>query len=309
MSFEILPESLWQTLRWIHVDLPNAEFDALLADVEPRLRIQTCLPPLELVEGHRRVAAAYFVKLHGSVATLGGMRSMQGYEARASRLLAEFTVKLEQQRIQQVQALVDVANHQSTQILQCSSYQQVTTVKHLWLDTAHYADHHRSPIDHCASMLNWRAACSVSMSTFGDLLEATFQETLDCPALNGLRSGGEVLQSFLGDQTWDGQLPWKILCDGSRPIGCSLRNRHPRNINELVYIGVLATHRGQKLGQKLVQGAVEDCRQAGAGILVTAVDAQNWPARTIYRNLGFNEHLELAVWLPTRLPATACVAA
>ncbi len=147
------------------------------------------------------------------------------------------------------------------------------------------------------------------MATFGDLLDATFQKSLDCPALNGLRGGEEVLQSFLLDQVWDSQLPWELLCDGPRPIGCALLNRHPRDINELVYIGLIDGYRGRGLGQRLVQSAIQISRDQGAEMLVTAVDSQNWPACNIYHNLGFHEHRELAVWLPSRIKISTRVAA
>ncbi len=304
-SFEILPESFWHALRWIHYDQPEAEFASLLADVEPRLRGQSSLPPIEVVEGYRRVAAAYFIQLPGSVATLGGLRALRGYEQLAGGLLTEFAGKLDEQGIQQIQALVDARNSQLTVILQSSIYHQVTTVKHLWFDLAQTT----ASSTLCSPSLNWRPACSVPMATFGDLLDATFQKSLDCPALNGLRGGEEVLQSFLLDQVWDSQLPWELLCDGPRPIGCALLNRHPRDINELVYIGLIDGYRGRGLGQRLVQSAIQISRDQGAEMLVTAVDSQNWPACNIYHNLGFHEHRELAVWLPSRIKISTRVAA
>jgi GNAT superfamily N-acetyltransferase len=307
-SIAVQPESLWQTLRWIHFDQPEEDFNSLLRDLEPRLRTERHLPPLEIMDGYKRIAAAYFINLNGSVATLGGLRALRGYEHRASKLLEEFCSLLEQQQIQQIQALVDVTNLTLNLILQDSIFHHASTVKHLWLEVP------KNPIASVGreeGRLSWRPAASFPFSECGQLLEATFKKTLDCPALNGLRSGEEVLKSFLDDQDhdWDNHLTWQILCFDAEPIGCSLLNLHPRQVAELVYIGLVEPYRGRGYGQLLVEKAIQSSQVSGAELLVTAVDSQNWPATNIYQSMGFHEHRELAVWLPSRIKISTRIVA
>lgn len=304
-SFDIPAESSWQTLRWIHFDQLESDFELLLADIQPRLHAQPQLPPLEIVEGYRRVAACYFLQLPGGVATLGGIRALRGYEATASSLLEHFAAKIDELRIPQVQALVDSANTQQMSILQNSIFHPVTNVKHLWIDLSRI----ELRSDPTTLFLKWRPAASIPLEAFGKLLDATFRNTLDCPALNGLRTGEEVLRSFLEGQAWDYQLPWELLYLDEEPIGCAVVNRHPRNINELVYIGLIEACRGRGFGKKLVELAMQTSRLQGAEMLVTAVDSQNWPACNIYQTLGFTEHRELTVWLPARIKISTRVAA
>lgn len=292
--FSVRPESAWQLLRWIHFEMPETEFAALLADVEPRINSGKNLPPIELVEGNNRVAAAYFVHLEGKVATLGGLRARRGYETLAGRLLNEFQSRLQVAGVSQIQALVDVNNVATKMAMLHSSFRQVTTVRHLLFDLVSVQPLRRA----FDTRFQLRPACEFSRDTVNAIVEETFDGTLDCPELDGVRTSDEVVTGFLESKAWDQQLPWQVLCDGSKLVGCSFVNPHPQNIFELAYVGLIPAVRGQGLGRMLVQSAIDDCRARGGRYLATAVDTQNWPACEIYRSLYFSDLRELGVWLP-----------
>ena len=288
------PESVGQVLRWIHGELPENDFAALRSDVEPRLAANPDLTPLQIVDGASRVAAAYFIRLNGNVATLGGLRAMSGYEAQAGFLLQDFQQLLKRAGIAQIQALLDVNNLSSRMVMLNSPFRQVTTVRHLWLNL-----HNMSPTAELAMAgYSFYPASRFQRSQVEALVEATFIGSLDCPDVDGLRTGSDVVNGFLESKAWDQSLPWWILCDEHAPIGCALVNTHPKGIFEFAYIGLIQSARGRGLGRALVDFAIRVCRSHSGSIITTAVDTQNRPACRIYASLGFTELRELAVWLP-----------
>jgi mycothiol synthase len=298
--YAVRPESVWQLLRWIHFDLSESDFSALLADVEPRLAANPELTPLEIVDGATRVAAAYFIRLEGNVATLGGLRAKRGYETQAALVLHEFQRLLNSAGISQIQALLDVNNLSSRMVMLNSPFRQATTVRHLSLDLLNISCEAETAI----AGYSFQPASRFTRSQLEALVEATFVGTLDCPDLDGLRGSADVVGSFLESKAWDANLPWWVLSEGEVPIGCALVNKHPGGIYELAYIGLIPSARGRGLGRALVDFSMHNCRKLGGNLITTAVDTQNWPARKIYDSLGFEEIRELAVWLPKSAKST-----
>ncbi len=298
--YSVQPESIWQLLRWVHFDMADPDFANLLADVAPRLATPDAMLPLELVDGRSRVAAAYFVPLAGSVATLGGMRVRTGHEASAGVLLGEYLRQLKQSSVAQVQALVDVRDLSTKMAMLHSPFRQVTTIRHLLFDL----QFNLCPAVALEETYQVAPAHHFPQADVIRLVEQSFVGTLDCPELDGTRSAAEVVTGFLESQRWDESLPWLVLCQRDMPIGCAFINQHPRSIFELAYIGLVKAFRGRGLGKALVVAAMEACRQRGGHYLTTAVDTQNWPACKIYSDLQFSELRELGVWLPKRSKAS-----
>jgi len=297
--------SVWQVLRWIHFDLSESDFAALLADIKPRLAANPELMPLEIVDGGARIAAAYFLRLCGNVATLGGLRARREYEPQAGLVMQEFQHRLNNAGIAQIQALIDLNNLSSRLVMLNSSFRQATTVRHLWfnlLDINYIAE---------TSIAGYtcQPASRFARREIDSLVEATFVGTLDCPDLDGLRSPSDVVSGFLESKAWDASLPWWVLCAEDKPIGCALVNSHPQAIFELAYVGLDPAWRGRGLGRALVNFATNSCRRLGGSCLTTAVDTKNWPACMIYDSLGFSEIRELAVWLPKVTKSHQIVAA
>ncbi len=290
----VAAESIWQVLRWIHSELSEREFAALLADIQPRLLSTPKLMPLELLENGSRIAAAYFLLLHGNVATLGGLRAKRECEAKAGYLVKEYQQRLVDAGIAQIQALTDVKNISTKMVMLNSPFRQVTTVRHLWIDLKNKAAVRCPDLDGYTC----EPASRFPRVEFDRLVEATFVGTLDCPDLDGVRSPAEVVSGFLETKTWEAGLPWWVLCRQGQPVGCALVNVHPQQICELAYVGLIPSSRGRGLGRALVSFVVEHCRQSGGSYFTTAVDTQNWPACKIYEALKFSELRELAVWLP-----------
>ncbi len=133
-----------------------------------------------------------------------------------------------------------------------------------------------------------------SPSVLPEVIEATYRETLDCPALDGVRDMQDVLDGYRSvGQTGDRH--WMLAFDGQRPVGCLLLAEHPANPEsssqagtwELVYMGLIPGARGHGWGAALIQRAQQLVTEHQAEHLILAVDAQNRPALGHYLRAGF----------------------
>lgn len=131
-----------------------------------------------------------------------------------------------------------------------------------------------------------------------DLLDRTYEGTLDCPALCGLRRTEDILDSHAAVGEFDTG-SWLILERDGRPIGCALVSWCPdQRVSELVYLGLVPRERGRGLGRGLLGAAVRTAmarREAEA--VVCAVDASNTPAVSAYRGAGFRAFSGRTAWV------------
>jgi len=122
---------------------------------------------------------------------------------------------------------------------------------------------------------------------FAKVIERTYQNTSDCPGLDGLRTGTEAVSGHL---TTGHFLPeqWMILSDKAGEVGVLILADHPdQHAWELVYMGVVPEARGRGYGREIVQTALHSAQQSGRDRLLLAVDRQNRFARDVYEEFGF----------------------
>jgi ribosomal protein S18 acetylase RimI-like enzyme len=131
-----------------------------------------------------------------------------------------------------------------------------------------------------------------------DTLERTYIDTLDCPALAGLRCGEDILDGHLRSGVFVPEL-WTILrsvrgASAGRPAGVCLLNSSPplpgaehEGSIELVYFGLVPEARGRGLGRLLLQHALARCAHRRESTMILAVDDANLPAKSIYRAARF----------------------
>jgi GNAT superfamily N-acetyltransferase len=119
------------------------------------------------------------------------------------------------------------------------------------------------------------------------LLEATYDGTLDCPALDGVRPMNEVLDGYRAQGRYSPD-DWYIVRENEVDIGALILAEHPGFGNwELVYMGVVPSARGHKCGSRIVRFALDTAARRGAERLVLAVDDANTPALQAYERAGF----------------------
>ena len=120
---------------------------------------------------------------------------------------------------------------------------------------------------------------------------ATYEDTLDCPKLFGLREPQDILAGHRATGKFDPSL-WTLLRVDGKPVGVVLLNPFPEQRTiELVYLGLAPVVRGRGLGRQLLRHALRLLHGRRERIVTLAVDEQNAPALRIYRAEGFRDEL------------------
>jgi ribosomal protein S18 acetylase RimI-like enzyme len=135
------------------------------------------------------------------------------------------------------------------------------------------------------------------------LLE-TYENTLDCPEVNGVRELVEILEGHRAQGTYDPRRWWLAL-DGDRPVGVLLLSAVPEwEAWDVAYVGVVPGARGRGWGRELMHRALRAAHASDATHLTLSVDTRNRPAWKLYLDLGFEAYecreVYLAIWRSAR---------
>ena len=118
-------------------------------------------------------------------------------------------------------------------------------------------------------------------------LEHSYEQTLDCPGLYGLRHTADIIAGHKATGELDPQL-WTLLRVDEAPAGAVLLNPFPAHKTvELVYLGLAPSARGRGLGGRLLQHGLHQLAGRRERSLTLAVDHRNAPALALYESEGF----------------------
>jgi ribosomal protein S18 acetylase RimI-like enzyme len=127
---------------------------------------------------------------------------------------------------------------------------------------------------------------------FKRTIQESYRDTLDCPALSGLRDMEDVIAGHQAVGPFDPQL-WSLVMEHHRPLGVMLlADVVARNALELVYLGLVPEARGRGLGRALMNRVLAIAARRGFALASCAVDAANEPAAKLYRRCGFTRVAE-----------------
>ena len=121
---------------------------------------------------------------------------------------------------------------------------------------------------------------------FVDAISRSYHQSLDCPALSGLRSMEDIVDGHKATGDFDPNL-WQLLMENEDPLGVVLLSRIPEtDAMELVYLGLAPAARGRGLGHLLMRRAIHLVLADGRRRLSLAVDSRNSPALKLYFQMG-----------------------
>lgn len=135
-------------------------------------------------------------------------------------------------------------------------------------------------------MLSWTQA---RRRLFAQAIEASYEKTLDCPGLVGMRQIDDVIEGHMAAGQFQHER-WRVITDGGggQGLGVLLLNGVPnRPALELVYLGLSPALRGQGMGRRLVKLALDTAARERRRELILAVDQSNTPALALYQSMGF----------------------
>jgi ribosomal protein S18 acetylase RimI-like enzyme len=205
-------------------------------------------------------------------------------EQTAHQLAVAVTRALDAAAIGMTQALLPWGDAELVPVLRATGFQHLTDLLYLTCESDRFLA--TAP----ASELQFVVYDERERGRLSALIEQTYEATLDCPALNGVRRMGDVIDGYRATGVFRAE-NWLIARSGERPVGVLLLADHPAARHwELMYMGLVPAARGHGWGQQLTRHAQWLAKLAGVERIVLAVDAANRPALAIYERAGF------AVW-------------
>lgn len=123
----------------------------------------------------------------------------------------------------------------------------------------------------------------------GNLLEATYIGSLDCPKIHGIRPIQTIIEGHRGEDPTISQV-WCVAELEGEQIGVILLNANPNQCAvELAYFGLLPNWRGKGLGDPCMQYIANQTELLGFSTVTLAVDAENYPAQKLYKKWNFRK--------------------
>ena len=149
------------------------------------------------------------------------------------------------------------------------------------------ADKHEFPTVRPAGPLTFEPCTAEKHERLCEVVEATYEETLDCPDLEGIRSAKEVLEGYgAGGESYPPH--WYVIRHEGRDVGCLLLADYGEHGNcELTYMGIVPSARGNGWGVLVTLYAQWVTVSVERDRIVLAVDSANHPARNMYAAAGF----------------------
>ena len=140
---------------------------------------------------------------------------------------------------------------------------------------------------------------SEQRGTLETLLTRTYEQTLDCPGLSGLRDPSDVVEGHMHSGVFRPEW-WFVAYREDRAVGVMLLNGSVGTSSiELVYLGIVPEERGRGLGPALLQHGLNLIAGARERNVVLAVDEENVPALRMYENAGFRRTIRRDAFVRT----------
>ncbi len=185
------------------------------------------------------------------------------------------------------QSLLAVGDESTRRALEQVGFGEIATLIYMERDVGPAAPGARR-LDHGA---RWVTFAEAVRDLFGSTISATYEGSLDCPGLAGLREVEDILSSHCGAGRFAAHR-WLLLLIDERAAGCILLAEHPlQPVLEIAYMGVTPPFRGRGLGRALLDEAFALAHREQFQRVTLAADARNMPALRMYQSAGFSEFL------------------
>jgi ribosomal protein S18 acetylase RimI-like enzyme len=166
-------------------------------------------------------------------------------------------------------------------MLAAGDFQQLANLIYLSVGPSHFP-----PVPPEGS-LQFERCAERQPERLGKLLLRTYDDSLDCPALNGVRTPGDIVRGYAAQSAKDAQ-QWYFVRHNDQDVGTLILASHLQGGNwELVYMGIVPQARGQGFGWQILQCALWQAKSGHGQRMVLAVDEANVYALRTYRQAGF----------------------
>ena len=203
--------------------------------------------------------------------------------------LASFAIsQLDRKKVHLVQSLIAPEDHLAQQALLEAGLKELAVL--------HYMERPaRTAMPDCLPLPEDLELHAYSQDDDSDVLSAldsSYEGTLDCPGLHGLRQTADILAGHKATGNAELNL-WWVLRQDKKPLGAIMLASHMNaNSLELTYLGVAKAARHRGAGAAMLKHALQTAEQIHPRKCHLAVDVNNVPAIALYGRFGFRSILK-----------------
>ena len=207
-------------------------------------------------------------------------------ETGVARLVAELCDRFSRRNIQLAQILLEPGDAATRRIFESQGFQRMAELIYL-----HANIKRPLPPPPLAPQFSVFPYSAQTHGLFASAIIASYQNSLDCPGLNGVRDIEDIIAGHKSSGEFDPQ-HWLVVCErlanGQHvPRGVLLLCKLPRGDTvELVYLGLAPEARGRGLAEWMMRRAFTSTVAMGLSRLSLAVDSGNSPALKLYYRFG-----------------------
>lgn len=218
----------------------------------------------------------------GSSAVLWAVRSRPGSERTTCEdaLFSHAIQMLQSRGVKLAQSFLPPAEEAAANALLRNGFQRIASVWHMRCDLPGGAD---DSVD----VVQMQPFDKIDATVFQETLLRTFDETLDCPELNHLRTSDEI---FAGHRAGAPDASrWWLIEVGDKPVGVLILADAPfPDFWDLAYLGILPEARRRGLAREALAFAKRQAVAVGQKGMTLMVDERNRPAIDLYQQHGFH---------------------
>jgi ribosomal protein S18 acetylase RimI-like enzyme len=200
------------------------------------------------------------------------------------RLVAEICGHFARQGVQLAQVLLEEQHDSARRLFASAGFMDIAKLIYLQGQVTRHAK-----AAAVGQGMRWLEYAPQAHGLFAQTILRTYHDSLDCPALSGMRDIEDVIAGHRATGQFDPTL-WQLLVEDSRSLGVLLLSGISQtDAVELVYLGVVPETRGRGLGTVLMHHAMELTLGRHRRRLSLAVDSRNAPALKLYYRFGMQQ--------------------
>jgi GNAT superfamily N-acetyltransferase len=207
--------------------------------------------------------------------------AIRGAELATGQLVDGVCAYAVERDVHLAQVLVDPADPATARMLDERGFERMAELYYLQQEVSGPAEPPALP-----DGMRWVTYSPQTHEAFGRAILASYEGSLDCPSLNGLRDIDDIIAGHKASGTFVPE-SWFLLYEGDAALGVLLLCESARGESvELVYLGLSPAARGRKLAEVLMRQAGACVAGRGMSRLYLAVDSRNVPALKLYYRHG-----------------------
>ncbi len=237
--------------------------------------------------------AAWGQRQSGNIAVFWPPQLAAGEDLQACVPLAEGVIRaLDDAAVDLVQVLLPAPDAHTIEVLLHVGFRHLADLLYLSCEAARFPVAAPEPCE-----VEFESYAPSQRARLLQLVEQTYEGTLDCTALNGVRDLDDVVNGYEATGAFRPE-NWQFVRQGGEDVGILLLADHPQARHwELMYMGLVPGVRGRGWGRQIARYAQWLARGARVERILVAVDAANSPAADVYRVTGFEIWERRSVYL------------